>query len=254
MKSINSVDNLIQVIDRQLFTHQFQPIMDIENNKILGYEGLLRSSFVKNPEILFDFAIQTNRLFELDSASITKAMNNFHNTLKKQSGETYLFLNVYPSSLLSPEFLPTLDHICSHLQISPRRLIIELTEYENIVNLIEMSRQVNRLQDKGYQIALDDIGKGQQIFEKILEIEADIVKLDRYFTKDISISVHKQKMIKLLIEYFAERNIKVILEGIETEKELQIAKALGVQYMQGYYLGKPDTLENWLLNRYSTSS
>ena len=94
-------------------------------------------------------------------------MNNFHNTLKKQSGdETYLFLNVYPSSLLSPEFLPTLDHICSHLQISPRRLIIELTEYENIVNLIEMSRQVNRLQDKGYQIALDDIGKGQPIFEK----------------------------------------------------------------------------------------
>lgn len=98
---------------------------------------------------------------------------------------------------------------------------------------------VHLLKDKGYAIAIDDFGKGESSLQTVIELEPDFVKLDRYYAVKLSASIKKQNEIQMLLKLCQQKNMKLILEGIEEPTDLAMAKLLGVHLGQGYLLGEP---------------
>ena len=229
--------------------HHFQPIIDIHESKIFGYESLLRSKDAVNPESLFCSAVNSNTLFELDTLSFIKAIQSFSSQIDKHTSDIHLFLNIYPSTLVSSKFLNVFVDIIESSLISPNRIVLEINESEQIKSYSLLKKAVFKLQSLGLQVALDDFDKGISPFQKVLELEPNYIKLDKYFSTNLTQSVNKQKLIKLLLKYCSANNIKIILEGIETDNDLSVAKSLGVDFGQGFLFGRPDILKKCFRSR-----
>lgn len=176
-------------------------------------------------------------------ASIFKAFKTFHQEMTT-IGKT-LFINVFPSTLTNPTFKYCVQQIKSTVNFVPSSIAFEINEAEKITNLSHLKKTILDLQKQGFLIALDDIGTGESTIKSILEIEPDIVKIDRYFTKDLKKYPKKQKMIEFVLQICGE-DAQVIVEGFETAEDLEIAREIGVRFGQGYFLGRPQSIDHYL--------
>ncbi|WP_066307790.1 EAL domain-containing protein [Bacillus sp. FJAT-29814] len=242
--------SIYNVISNEEFYHVFQPIYDLNTMRIIGFEALLRSSSSLDPTIIFDEAIEVKQLFELDSRSIQKAVRTY---LTEGSGiKGKLFLNVYPSTIIHPQFLKFLYNIMlekenlSQQVNVPFEIVFEISESEDMsdINMQIFKDRIRKIKENGILIAIDDIGKGFVPTQLLVEIEPNFLKLDHYFARDLYRSNRKQFLIKLLIKYCKEYNCYLILEGIENELDLATAQYMGIPYAQGYLIGRPGLLKN----------
>lgn len=236
-----TMDRLITGSD---FYHVVQPIINLSKDQVHGYEVLLRSERLQSPESLFNYAKDQNKLFDLDMKAIYKAFTTFK-TEKTHLENVYLFINIFPSTLMDPAFNLNLQRIKSALKIQPNLIVFEINEAEKVKNFTALKEAILDLKEQGFLIALDDIGKGESTLPAILELEPDVAKIDRYFAKDLTNSPKKQKVIKLMLELFGD-DTTVIVEGFECEADLLSAKELGVPLGQGFFLGRPNPLEYYL--------
>jgi EAL domain-containing protein (putative c-di-GMP-specific phosphodiesterase class I) len=229
-------------IREEQFYHYFQPIYHLSNWTKLGYEVLLRSNLYSNPEYTFLEAKKEKQLYELDSRSIHKAILTYHKAgLRKKDGN--LFLNILPSTILNQNFSSFLNKIIADNYLVSQQIVLEISESELIDDLEDFKIRISELKKQGILIAIDDIGKGYASFKNIVELEPDFLKLDRYFAKDLHLSTQKQTLISLFISYCEQYKTQLILEGVESEEEVAIAKALGVPFAQGYIIGRPALLQ-----------
>ncbi|MGY0694728.1 EAL domain-containing protein [Virgibacillus sp. FSP13] len=226
------------------FYHVIQPIMDLSDAKVYGYEVLLRSEQFPNPEFLFNYAKEQDQLFDLDMKSIHKALTTFNKEAAHLEG-LHLFINIFPSTLISPDFHYQLQQLKSEVNISPDSIVFEINEAEKMPDLAVLNRAIMELKRQGFVIAIDDIGKGESSLKTVLELEPNIAKIDRYFTRDLATSPKKQKFIKLMLQLFGGE-ITIVLEGFECKEDLLTAKAMGVPFGQGFYLGKPKPIRSYM--------
>lgn len=232
------IQNLIQ---NEQFSHFFQPIIDIETWSRIGFEGLLRSSHFVNAEETFNLAKIEKQFYELDSWSIHKAAYNYHSAgFSKKDG--YLFLNVFPSTLTNTNFLPSIKKIMTENNYFRQQVIFEISEMETITDFLDLKENISKLKSEGIKFAIDDVGKGNSTFKSVIELDPDFIKLDKYFSVNLWKDTKKQDFIKTILHYTNNHDIKLVLEGIETDMDLAIAKTIGVNYGQGYILGKPKSI------------
>ncbi|MEN0658953.1 EAL domain-containing protein [Caldifermentibacillus hisashii] len=230
-----------QSLNKSEFYHVVQPIVNLVEKRIHGFEFLLRSKQIQNPEKLFGMAEKNHQLNELDKISVYKIFETVAST-KGALDEYQLFINVYPSTMVDPDFLKSLKELADGSNIHPNSVVFEINEAEEILDIEFFKETVVKLKQMGFLISLDDIGKGQANMKNLIEINPNIAKLDLYFSEDLAFSPKKQDFI-YYFHQFLGRHAKIILEGLEKEEDLQAAKQLGVSYGQGYYLGKPQPLE-----------
>jgi len=98
---------------------------------------------------------------------------------------------------------------------------------------------------RGVRIAIDDFGSGYSNFERLLDYEPDIIKIDGSLIKNIATDDYSISIVKTIVGFANEHNIKTIAEFVENETIFNILYALGVNYSQGYYFGKPKLLEEY---------
>lgn len=153
-----------------------------------------------------------------------------------------MFINVFPSTITNPAFLTFMNETLTETQLNSQQIIFEINETEVVPNIVSFKNSLSDLKKQGFLIAIDDVGRGSASLRAIIEIEPHYVKMDRYFSVNLSISVHKQEMIKSIITYCNNINIHFVLEGIENSIDLEVAKSLGVSCGQGYILGRPSPL------------
>lgn len=226
------------------FQHAFQPIYNLQDDYVFGYESLIRHPEIPNPEVLFSLAMQQNQLFDLDFHSIANSIHTFEQQ-SRYLNPPRLSVNVFPSTLLDPDFLRQLNRLMNKVALAPESIIFELNEAESVMSLGKLTDVIHCLRSLGFRFALDDLGKGQSSLRIALELEPDIVKLDRYFSMDLGRSIKKQTFLNWISSYFINEGVSVTLEGIETAEELTIARQAGIQFGQGYFLGRP---EHYLLH------
>lgn len=221
--------------------HHFQPIFSLKDKKRIGYEGLLRSNDFTNPELFFQQVIINNQLFQLDTLSVYKALKTFRTN---ESNEK-LFLNIFPSTIFNHGFSDFLNKLATEKLLSNQNITFELSEVETVRDPDQLKERIDTLRSYGISIAFDDVGKGKAYIQDIIELDPEYIKLDRYFSKDLHLSEKKQAFIYLILEYCRRYDISVILEGIETIKDLEIAQSLSIPLGQGYLLGRPQLLTNY---------
>lgn len=227
--------------------HLIQPIVDIVTNEVVGYEMLLRCQQYPNPKQLFDYAKQYQQTYELDMLSIQMAfhwINEHHRQLK----DTYIFVNILPTTLSHPSYFEGLQQLQSSLKLRRSQIVFEITEDDKEASVQSIQQDVKRLKQYGYLVALDDFGQGDSTIQYVQQLNPHIVKLDRYYTKDLAESFERKTLIDNML-FLLDKESEFIIEGIETEADLKAAKSLGVRYAQGFYLGKPKQFEYYFKSR-----
>lgn len=211
-------------------THWFQPIYQLKDSNIIGYEALLRdaSHSSVSPVDIFREADKKGHQNILDRFSIKTALGSYKDEINP------LFLNIFPSTLMEKGFLDWWD-IYAEAQ---KNIVLELLENEPIRDWEVLKSVTKELQARGVKIAVDDMGGGYSFFQQWIELEPDFIKLDRYFAEDLSICSRKQKTVSSLVDLLSDTT-QIIIEGIETEEDLNIAESLGINYAQGFLLGRP---------------
>lgn len=217
--------------------HVFQPVFSPKQRKVIGYEALMRHDFFPQPDAIFQIARELDKLYLLDSLSIQKAIETFNFGYKG-----YLFLNIFPSTLLTSEFLIFIEEMIQKNQIDPKKIVFELNETveeENIWNIPSLKKQIGVMQKLGFLIALDDVGVGAASLKKIVEIQPDMIKLDRFFSVKLAESNSKQELLTLFVNFCKSQKSMLVLEGVEESVDFVTAKRLNIPFVQGYYISKP---------------
>jgi len=219
----------------------YQPIFDIQRSRLFGYEALLRvdEKYGLTPLELFSLAKMADMSYELDMTALHAAVRTFSDTTFDI--DVKLFLNVLPSTLLHPRFLSDFRELLLRFGITGRRIMLEINESEMIANFRSLKERLLDLRGLNVSIVLDDVGSGYSM-QMMTELETDMIKIDRFLVEDVDQSDKKQRVIRLISE-LSDFRLPIVAEGIENEQELEILKNLGIQLGQGYYLGKPSTIQ-----------
>ncbi|WP_175764224.1 EAL domain-containing protein, partial [Burkholderia ambifaria] len=150
----------------------------------------------------------------------------------------WLFLNVHPGVLTDPFQAAALLANLKRLDISPRRVVLEVLE-QRADDLDRLADAVHDFREHGFLIALDDFGAGHSNIERIWQLNPDIVKLDRIM---LSHAQHRSGQLAILhglVTLLHEAGKLVLIEGIETEHDAQVALACEADFVQGYFFGRP---------------
>ncbi|WP_188207574.1 EAL domain-containing protein [Alkalibacillus aidingensis] len=242
-----SVSKLETLIKNNDFYHLYQPIYDIQRWEIIGVEVLFRSDLFVSPVEVFELAKEEGKLIDLEKLSISKGITGFSNL--SDNDHLHLYINVFPSTISNPLFREFLNQQVKQSNVKQQQIVIEIIESEAIRDLLELKSHIRRLKNDGFITAIDDVGKGASTLQTIMELEPQIIKMDHYFSEELPYSTLKQRMLESLLGYCRQTDTKMILEGIESIKILEVAKSLGIQEGQGFYLGVPNTLETFLADQ-----
>ncbi|WP_174364618.1 EAL domain-containing protein [uncultured Caballeronia sp.] len=220
----------------QLSTH-FQPLYSLSHQKQVGFEVLLRGRDHEGqpvqPELLF--APQSNPdVIELDS--LTHHLH-FNNARKRLPQDTWLFLNVAPSTFIQAGYEQTLANMASAAGLNPGSIVLEILESEG-VSAEELALAAWRYRGCGFLIAVDDFGAGHSNLDRLLRIQPDFVKLDGELIRAKS-RASEQPLLSTIVSLLHRADMLVVVEGIETTEELVLAVESNVDFAQGFLLGRP---------------
>ena len=231
-----------QVVDafkdgRAMFA--YQPVVDSAKGEIKFYEALLRMKDLDGtiiPAGKFIPAIEQVGLTRLvDHHTLGMAVKDL-----RDNPELSLAVNISGLTVAEHSWLRAL---VAHLKTTPdiaRRLIVEITETEALRDIDESARFVQAVRDLGCRVALDDFGAGHTSFKHLKALAVDIVKIDGSYVHNIHSNTDNRVFVHSLIELARTFGLEIIAECIEVEDEAVHFKAEGVQYMQGWFYGKPE--------------
>ncbi|WP_242457950.1 bifunctional diguanylate cyclase/phosphodiesterase [Halomonas sp. YLGW01] len=230
---------LDHIIKTDALTVLFQPIVDGESQRIFGYEALIRGpsdSPLHSPLMLFGTAEHEGRLVELDLLCRRLAIQRF----VELDLPADLFLNVMPATILERDFREgaTIEY-SRRAGLSPKRVVIELTEHAPIHDYELMRRAVAHYRDMGFRVALDDLGAGYSGLRHWAELRPDFVKIDRHFIEGIDQDSLKQQFLRSIVDVSRNLDCRLIAEGIETREEYHTLWEMQVTYLQGYHFARP---------------
>ena len=245
-------EDLRKIISHQEIRTVFQPIVNISNFEIVGYEALTRgpqTTKYEAPMVLFSLADNYGVSTELEWVCIVKAIVNFNlnlNFLKKgpQEGvsenEPLLFLNTDPKTFLDEKVVVAkFKELVNKYYINPRNIVIEITERSAIEDFSKFKDTISELKLMGFNFAIDDAGAGYSSLQSIAELRPKFLKFDMVLVRGIDHDFIKQELLKTLLDFANKTGSIVVAEGIETEGEYKTVKALGAHLGQGYYFAKP---------------
>ena len=124
-------------------------------------------------------------------------------------------------------------------------IVLELTERGQLCGDAWVE-SVGYLRDKGFEIALDDLGAGYNSLGAVAAVSPEIIKLDISLVSNVHLSNPKKEMMRLLSEYAIRHGIKTVAEGIEVKEEAEVSTELGMKWLQGYHLDRPMPIDQFI--------
>ena len=152
-------------------------------------------------------------------------------------------VNISPMQFMRPDFPHIVTEALALSNFPPALLELEITEGIFIRDLNLAVARIRELQRLGLSIALDDFGTGYSSLSYLQRMPIDAVKLDRSFVSDLTTDVATVSMVRSVLAMADALNLRVVTEGVETEQQLEILRALGCDEAQGYLLGRPESAE-----------
>lgn len=232
--------HLYDIVRASQLTAVFQPILDMQHAKVIGYEGLIRgpvNSVLHSPIELFRVARACGMATEVEYLSRRIVLESF----ARQALSGKIFLNVSPDILLQPDSKTgeTLKYL-EELGLQPCQVVIELTENAQALDYQLLRDATQHYRNMGFEIAIDDLGEGFSGLRLWSEIRPEYIKVDKHFIHNIHLDPVKMQFARSIQEIAAKSGAQVIAEGIETQDELMAIRDLGIAYGQGYHIARPN--------------
>lgn len=222
-------------------TPVFQPIASLEDCAVNGFEALIRGPYgtpLHFPDALFASAATEGLRYQLEVEALMVAVTHWASAAHPGR----LFLNISADLLVRLWEEIGLAQLVSALGEKPiklRRLVLELTEHERVSDIDALARAVVDLRTAGIRFALDDFGDGHSSLRLWAQIKPDLVKIDKYFIRNLANSADRLQTLRALLQIAEVFGTQLVAEGIETVDDLRIVRDLGISLGQGYLLGRP---------------
>lgn len=214
----------------------FQPIVDLEEQKVIAYEALVRGPNAEGAGWVFEHVTHDNRYY-FDQACRVKAIE----TAAKLGCNEFLHINFLPNAVYNPETCIKATIEAADLYgFDLTKLVFEVTEGEEIISKSHLQRIFQSYSARGFQTAIDDYGSGYASHQWLVELRPHILKLDRTLIIDIDQSLEKQQEVKQVLAQCKLQGTRLLAEGIETEAEMRTLAAIGIRFMQGYLFARPE--------------
>jgi EAL domain-containing protein (putative c-di-GMP-specific phosphodiesterase class I) len=224
-----------EILTQRRYWPVFQPIRDLANNRIVGFEALTRFDAPQTTQRLFDHAALMGRGRDLELATMTAAV-------KAADG---LPVHAWVSVNASAAVLSETDTIASILEPLARPTVIELSEHEIISDYKPIAKAM-KLLGPNRSLAVDDAGSGFASLRHILEARPAYVKMDIGLVQGVSVDASRRALVAGFVHFARDADFTLVAEGIESAKDLATLKKLGVAMGQGFILGRPDRVESFV--------
>ncbi len=231
---------LTDIIKNEAIYPVYQPIVSMSDGSIYGYEALTRikqdAKYDIGIEEMFSLAEKKGMAWSLEELCRKKAIKG----AKKKPKKKKLFLNVNPNVLLDKQFESgiTLEFIEKY-GLEPNDVVFEITERTPIQSKNLFKKVLKHYTNQGFSVAIDDFGSAYAGLDRLCYIKPDYLKLDAAIIRGIGTDDVKRSLVMHMIQFCKEVSIISIAEGVERKGEAEILKALGVDYVQGYYYACP---------------
>jgi diguanylate cyclase len=232
---------LIDAIEADELTVVFQPLFCVRDQRVVGFEALTRWSHPErgniSPAEFIALAEETSLILPVGQYALRKSCQALRD-LTDQFPNSFVAVNISARQSALPDFAEMLVQEAKAAGVAPSRIELEITEsltldYRSVRELIDHCHAL------GIQVSLDDFGTGFSNLGHLHELAFDIVKLDQAFTRQMLISERCFELVRSIINLIHSVGARVIAEGVETPEQARALRDLGVEYLQGWFIGKP---------------
>ncbi|WP_457634608.1 EAL domain-containing protein [Persephonella sp.] len=215
----------------------YQPIFDNKTGKIAKYECLVRiedqNGNIISPMFFLPIAKESKYYGTITKTVIQKAFDRFRNT------DAEFSINLSSEDMTDKEIV---NYIYSVLEKEPdiaRRVTFEILESESIKNYETIYTFVKNIKNLKAKIAIDDFGSGYSNYSHIVNLEPDYIKIDGSLIKQLPYDLYVQIIVSTIVDFSKKLGIRTVAEYVYNEDVYMMVKSMGIDYSQGYFLGKP---------------
>ncbi|PCJ32922.1 MAG: diguanylate phosphodiesterase [Gammaproteobacteria bacterium] len=231
-------------LKNDLFVFHYQPIIDLKTRTVSHYEILIRmrsedGKKIYAPGQFIEIAEQTGLINSIDHYVLEQGIFK-QAELDAQNKGICLSLNLSGNAVDDVHLLPLFHRLLDESKANPEHLIFELTETSAVADIEQAKTLMNELTKLGCRFSLDDFGTGFASFHYMRELPMDIVKIDGSFISNLVNSPDDQLFVKALVDIAKGMGKKTIAEFVEDAATLALLTEMGIDYAQGYYIGKPE--------------
>lgn len=241
-----SYANIIQnaLNNDQFFVH-YQPIISLYNNSINHYEALIRlhdsDGNYLSPRNIISVAESNRQIKNIDIRVLDIVMRKLI-SFKCIPDDLMISINLSGTHFGDESLLQDICVLIDYYGVAPSHLVFEMTETAAVKDLRKASNFISKLNDLGCHFGLDDFGTGYASFSYLRALPVDYLKIDGTFVREIVNNPADQLFVKAIVEVARGLNVKTIAECVEDRETLEMLAILGVDFAQGYFIGRPKPL------------
>jgi diguanylate cyclase (GGDEF)-like protein/PAS domain S-box-containing protein len=225
----------------------YQPIIDLTHNQVIAVEALIRwphpTRGMLTPDAFLPLAEEVGLLRALDHLVLKTALQQAA-TWTADGHRLDIAINLTAPSLQRADLISELASLIQTTGVPANQIIIELTEYTALRDLLTIQEVLTGLRDLGVRVALDDFGTGYASLSHLRQLPVDVLKLDRAFATGIGRDPRDEAVVQALMALGQGLNLMVIVEGVEEAAQLEWLRLAGCHYVQGYLISAPVTAAN----------
>lgn len=254
LEEINMQSSLSSAINNKEFEVYFQPIYDVNKEKIVAAEALTRWNTpegIISPARYIPLAKKTGDIIKLDEFVLEEACKCCKTMQELGEKDFKVSINISYSAIKQSNLIEKLLSIINKEGIPPGSIKLEITEDEIIDNIDFTVNILNKLRELGFNIALDDFGVGYSSFNYIKILPLDTLKIDRSLLKSLEKDKKTLAIIETLIKLSHTLGLDVVCEGVEIHNQLELLKKINCDNIQGFYISKPidfNSFKNFIID------
>ena len=238
-EATHRISEISLAIDKGDIHCAFQPIYSAKDHRIVKYEMLMRminkEGEIVSPNNFLPLIRNTQIYITLTSIVLQKAIETL-----EQNRLVHLAVNLDIQDILNKDIMNMFYETFENRKELAQRLTVEILEHEEIKNFTLIEESIERLKSVGFAIALDDFGSGYANFGYLLNLNIDILKIDGTIIRDIDKNRPAYNIVKAIVSFAKSMEMETVAEMVNTKEEYETLVEVGVDYLQGYYLGHPE--------------
>lgn len=240
---MREMDNIIEnALAKKRFSVYYQPIYSVNEKRFHSAEALLRLEDEKygfvSPELFIPAAERSGAIHKIGDYVLEEVCKFISKDVYKELNLDYIEVNLSVVQCMQPKLVKHVMDILERYQVKPEQINLEITETAASISQQVLMNNIEELTSAGIRFSLDDFGTGYSNMQRVVTLPLDIIKLDRTFTE-----VHDNPKLAIVltntIQMIKAMNMKIVVEGVETEDMVHLFSRLECEYIQGYFFSKP---------------
>jgi diguanylate cyclase (GGDEF)-like protein len=227
---------------KELLLH-YQPIVDLNNGRILGVEALMRWQHPQlgliPPARFIPLAEESGLIVPLGSWALRQACEQMRAWRNAGFNDLYVAVNLSSRQFREPDLANSIAKVLTDTGVEGIHLVLELTESMLLTNIENTTQMMQELDAMGVRFAVDDFGTGYSSLSYLKRFPIDVLKIDQSFVRDITTDPDDAAIVRAIITMAHSLGMRVVAEGVETREQLSFLHANSCDAMQGYYFSKP---------------